>query len=179
MKVRKKIVWKTMSRLREREVKGIPFHPSMRRGTKEYIKSSYWTTLNQRCVNGSHFKDTPKNSSYKRSNRKLELTKEEFDIWVDENWDKFLALYECGKTPSIDRIDNSIGYRVSNMNVIDLKENMAKDRVKPIVGTSILTGDVIKYPSATFAERDGFNRKNISQSIRTGGTHHGFMWAFA
>lgn len=179
MKIRKKVVGKTMQYLREREEKGIPLPPSMRRGTKEYIKSSYWATMNQRCINGNHFKDTPKNASYKRSNRMLELTKKDFNDWVDENWLEFELLYAQGKTPSIDRIDNTLGYNINNMRVVDLKENMAKDRVKPIIGSSIITGEEKAYPSAISATLDGFDNKLISRAIKTGGTHNGFTWRFA
>lgn len=179
MNIRKKEVGKTAKYIRERAKKGLPLPPSMRRGTPEYIKSAYWTTLNQRCVNGAHFNDTPKNASYKRKNMLLEISKEEFCAWVDENWETFEKIYKEGKTPSIDRKDNSIGYIASNMQVIDLKENMSKDRIKAIIGVSIFTGEVKKYKSAKHAEIDGFDRKNISQAIKRKGNHKGFSWKFA
>ena len=178
MQRRKKDVGKYMAYLREREKNGIPLPPTMRRGSKEYVKSSYWTTLNQRCVNGAHFNDTPKNSAYKKKKLLLEITKQEFIDWVDAVWSKFESLYSSGKTPSIDRIDNSIGYRISNMQVIDLKINMAKDRIKPVIATSIFTGEVKRYPSAKAAAIDGFEPKNISRAIKTGMNHKGFRWRF-
>jgi len=175
---RKKDVGKSMAYLREREKNGIPLPPTMRRGCKEYVKSSYWTTLNQRCVNGKHFRDTQRNSSYKKKSILLEITKEEFDSWVDSVWTEFERIYSSGKTPSIDRIDNAIGYRLSNIRVIDLRLNMSKDRVKPVVATSIFTGEVKRYSSARDAEADGFNYKNISSAIKRNGNHKGFSWRF-
>jgi len=108
----------------------------------------------------------------------LEITKEEFCEWIEFEWPKFEDLYLSGKTPSIDRKDNSIGYRISNMQVIDLKENMSKDRIKAVIGVSIFTGEVKKYKSAKDAEIDGFNHKNISQAIKRKGNHKGFSWRF-
>ena len=178
MQRRKKDVGKTMKYLREREDKGIPLPPTMRRGSKEYVKSSYWTTLNQRCVNGSHFHDTPRNAAYKRKKLLLEITKQEFDDWVDTVWSDFESLYFSGKTPSIDRIDNSIGYRISNMQVIDLNVNMSKDRMKPVIATSIFTGEIKRFQSARSAMADGFDYRNISSAIKRNGTHKGFRWRF-
>jgi len=175
---RKRDVGKSMKYLREREEKGLPLPPTMRRGSKEYVKSSYWTTLNQRCINGMYFNDVPRNASYKRKKLLIEITKQEFIDWVDLVWPEFERLYLSGKTPSIDRIDNSIGYRIDNMQVIDLKLNMSKDRMKPVIATSLFTGEVKRYISEKSAEKDGFCSKNISRSIKQNGTHKGFRWRF-
>ena len=178
MNRRKLVVGKTAQYLRDREAKGLPLPPTMRRGSPEYVKSSYWTTLNQRCVNGAHFSDTRRNASYKRKNLRLEISKEEFFAWVDENWSAFASLYADGKTPSIDRKDNSIGYTYGNMQVIDLKENMRKDRIKQVKRVDVFTGFQKIYPSARDAEIDGFDRKGISAACIGGWNHKGNSWSF-
>ena len=177
MNQRKAVLGKGSKRLHERQSKGLPLPPTMTRGTPEYVKSAYWTTLNQRCVNGAHFSDTRRNSSYKRKGLRLEMSREEFFAWVDENWSVFARLYAEGKTPSIDRKDNSIGYTYGNMQVIDLKENMRKDRVKPVIATNIFTGAVVRFDSARDAH--GFDYKLISRACLTGTNHKGHSWKFA
>lgn len=178
MNKRKSDVGKTMQYIRDREANGLPIPPTMQRGTKEYVKSSYWSTLNQRCVNGLHFNDTTRNASYKRKAILLEITKEQFCDWVDSEWNIFELLYSSGRTPSIDRKDNAIGYRLDNMQVVDLKENMSKDRTKAVIGISNFTGEIKRYESAISAEIDGFNCKSISRAIKLKGNHKGFAWRF-
>lgn len=172
--------------IRSREERGLPLPPTMRRGSAAYIKSSYWQTMKQRTAENSEFVDSPRNRSYKKSGVKLLITKEDFDKWVDENWGKFESLYLAGKTPSIDRIDKSEHYSIENMDVIDLKENMAKDRRKPVIATCISTGRVLRFPSAICAERasisddsiPNFSNKNISSAIKRNGCHMGYKWEF-
>ena len=179
MRIRKENVGKTMKYIRNRVASGLSIPPTMTRGTIEYVKSSYWTTLNQRCVNGAHFSDTKKNESYKRKAIKLEIDKEEFHGWVEENWAEFDNLYKAGKTPSIDRINNSIGYELNNMSVIYLFENISKDRCKPVIAISLADGTEKFYKSAREAEKFGFCAKLISRAIKLSGTHKGFRWQFS
>lgn len=151
----------------------------MRRGTREYVKSSYWTTLNQRCINGANFTDTPRNKAYKKKAVLLEITKAQFSDWVDASWSEFERLYADGKTPSIDRIDNTVGYRLGNIAVIDLKENMRKDRNKPVIRTDIFTGDEVMYASARLAALDGYDWGLISRACAKKYNHKGNAWRFA
>ena len=171
--------------IRKREDAGLPLPPSMRRGSKEYIKSAYWQTLKQRTLNSKEFTDSKRNASYKRNCVSLDISKEEFDSWVDDNWSKFEALYAEGKIPSIDRIDNNGNYCRSNMDVIDLKENMAKDRRIPVVAVCVESGVVLRFASAKDAHRNSlkddsmpnFCDKGISRAIKRGGTHMGYKWS--
>ena len=147
------------------------------RGTIEYVKGRYWNTLNQRSVNARP-QITPRNYSYFRQGVRLEFTKAEFCSWVDKNWPAFKALYENGRTPSIDRIDNSGHYTIDNIQVIDLKENMAKDRRKPLEAVNAKTGEVRLYSSAVAATIDGFSVKHISRACKKGINHKGWAWRF-
>lgn len=179
MNQRKVDLGKTAKYLHARLNSGGLLPPSMRRGCPEYIKSAYWTTLNQRCINGAHFSDTSRNKSYRDKAVMLEMTKAQFSEWVDCNWAKFAALYAEGKTPSIDRINNALGYFAENMDVIDLKENMRKDRNKPVTRVDIFTGKEVTYESARAAEIDGYSYKQISRACIAGTNHKGSAWKFA
>ena len=177
MQQRKAVLGRTAQYLHRRIEKGKSLPPTMRRGTPEYVKCSYWQTLNQRCVNVENRINSPRNEAYLRKGGELLLTKAEFNEWVDENWKEFERIYSEGKTPSIDRKDVTKGYEPSNMQVIDLKENMRKDRVKKVIGTCIFTGAEIKFDSAR--EANGFDHKLISRACKTGINHKGYSWKFA
>lgn len=152
--------------------------PSWSRGTMAYVQGRYWNTLNQRSVNGRPQR-TPRNESYFRRGTRLEFTKVEFCAWVSDHWPEFQAIYESGRTPSIDRVDNSKNYSLDNIQVIDLRENMAKDRRKPVKATNKETGEVRQYPSARDAARaDGFDWKLISSACLKGFCHKGWKWEF-
>lgn len=182
MQQRKAVLGRTAQYLHNRIAEGKPLPPTMRRGSPEYVKSSYWTTLNQRCVNGSQTVariDSKRNDAYARKGVELLLTKEQFNQWVDKNWKAFASLYAEGKTPSIDRIDPAKGYEPENMQVIDLKTNMRKDRTKPVIGTSIFDGSTKHYECAKDADMDGFNHTLISRACLTGMNHKGHSWKFA
>jgi len=181
MNQRKAVLGKTARYLYKRIAEGKPLPPSMRRGSPEYIKSSYWTTLNKRCVNGSQTiarNDSKRNEAYARICVELLLSKEQFDQWVDKNWQAFASLYAEGKTPSIDRIDSTKEYEPENMQVIDMKLNMRKDRIKPVIGTSIFDGSTKRYECAKDAKVDGFEPSLISRACIKGMNHKGHSWRF-
>lgn len=169
---------KTARYLVDRERKGLPLPPSMRRGTLEYAKTKGWNSILQRTVNGRPQR-TAKNESHLRKGLRIEFTKEEFCSWVDANWDKYEAAYRAGRTPSVDRIDNAKGYSLDNIQLIDLRENMSKDRKKPVVGTRLDTGKSFLFPSATDAQdRLGISKALISAAIKRNGTACGWSWRF-
>lgn len=176
MNRRKAILTESAERFHRRIAEGKSLPPSMERGLPEYVKSHYWSTLNQRCVNGRYIQDTKRNKAYLRKGVELLLTKEEFGAWVDENWEDFMRIYAEGKTPSIDRRDVTKGYEPSNMQVIDLRENMRKDRIKAVIGTNIFTGEEVRFPSAIDAT--GFDNALISRACKTGINHRGHSWRF-
>lgn len=67
--------------------------------------------------------DNPKNKKYK--NMEFSLDKDEFLLWFMER---------DYKGCSVDRIDNSRGYHMDNIQIIPLRKNIQKDRVKAIDG---------------------------------------------
>lgn len=177
MNRRKAILSKSAEYRHKRIEDGKPLPPSLRRGTPEYVKGRYWSTLNQRCSNGTHIQYSRRNKSYLEKGIELHLTKSEFDAWVDQHWFEFEKIYAEGRTPSIDRRDAAKHYDASNMQVIDLKENMRKDRIKAVIATNLFTSEITRYESARDAI--GFDCKLISRACLTGTNHKGHSWKFA
>lgn len=152
---------------------------AMTRGTLAYVQGRYWTTMNQRTVNGRGPQLTKRNKVYFERGIRLEFSKLEFCKWVSDHWKEFEDIYKSGRTPSIDRI-NSLGhYSLDNLQVIDLKENMAKDRRKPVTAINNKTGEKREYRCAIDAESDGFSRKHISRACKKGINHNGWRWEFS
>lgn len=95
-------------------------------------------------------------------------TKSELKKWIKsqprfkEIW---LAWFESGfKTmlkPSCDRLDDYVGYRFDNLQLVTFEENLRKPQLKnraAIVGTCLSTGSVLKFDGICSAE-DYFDMK--------------------
>lgn len=152
--------------------------PTEKRGTPEYFKVKYWTTLNQRTVNGAHPVLSARNKRYMEMGVRLEMTKAEFFTWVDSTWTVIDALYKAGETPSIDRIRNTGHYSLDNIQILDLRTNMGKDRNKPLVAIDS-NGNVKRYPNARTPGSDGFDYRGISKAAITGCCYKDCLWLFA
>lgn len=108
--------------------------------------------------------------------------------WVDAEYDKWLS-------PSIDRIDNSLGYSLKNIQLITWKDNLDRQKAQNRSGELLHThskavvqytkdGNYLKmYPSAAIAAREmtGHNR-NISNitNVCSGKNKsaYGYKWKF-
>ena len=94
-----------------------------------HFKSKRWSELNKRTINGKAPSCSPKIvRDYLSKGIRLELTREQFDSWCNENRDIILGLYKSGEVPSIDRINSKGHYSSSNMRIISLKENTRAGR---------------------------------------------------
>lgn len=151
--------------------------PSEKRGTLEYFKLKYWTTLNQRTINGAHPVHSRRNLRYMEKGIRLEITREEFFAWVDANWPTIEAIYAYG-TPSIDRKDAAGHYTLDNMQILELRENAGKDRRRPLIMTTP-GGNERRYTCARAAIADGFDAQLISRAAHKGIRHRGCHWRFA
>lgn len=78
--------------------------------------------MNIRCGKYSHLRTEKKCKNYK--NISIEFTREEFKNWCKKNEKTILSL----KRPSIDRINNYKNYSLDNIQVIELKHNIRKDK---------------------------------------------------
>jgi hypothetical protein len=152
--------------------------PSEKRGTRDYFKLKYWTTLNQRTINGSRPVHSRRNVRYMEKGIRLEMTREEFVAWVEENWPAIDKIYCNGGTPSIDRKDPNGHYTTSNMQIIELSENIGKDHRKPVIATTP-GGSEMAFSCARAAEAAGFDKRLISRSIKKKFRHMGCQWRFA
>lgn len=85
----------------------------------EFVHSK-WTALNLRA--GKYRIDSKKNNSYKNIN--IIFTREEFRDWCIANESIILSMTR----PSIDRLDKSKDYTLSNIQVLELRDNIAKDK---------------------------------------------------
>ena len=63
---------------------------------------------------------------YVKKSIKLNMTREQFTSWVKSHWPLIQDLKDQGKTPSIDRIDSSQHYTISNIQIISLRQNCIK-----------------------------------------------------
>ncbi len=89
----------------------------------KFIKST-WTNINIRCGNGlyRHLATADKCASYEAV--LVEMTREEWKTWCKARDAEIRAL----SRPSVDRIDNSVGYRLDNIRVCELAENIRKEK---------------------------------------------------
>jgi hypothetical protein len=83
---------------------------------------SVWTSLNLRCANGKYRQLTKKNTSYEKVN--IEFSRIEFKQWCLEREVEIQALVR----PSIDRKNKELGYTLENIQVMELAENIRKDK---------------------------------------------------
>lgn len=89
---------------------------------QRFAKST-WTAMNIRCGNGRYRRDTKKNASY--TGVLILVTREEYYDWCAGQADRIASL----SRPSIDRVRKEGHYSLANMQIIELLENMVKDRL--------------------------------------------------
>lgn len=81
-----------------------------------------WHKINARCVNGQK---PSKYQSYSIGlGRRVEFTREEFNLWCERQRAMILSIIAGGDIPSIDRVDDAGHYTLQNMRVIILHENI-------------------------------------------------------
>lgn len=95
------------------------------------IINNRWSSLNQRCVNGKYTtspsaKQCPQLKSYRAKGITIDMTFNEFREWMLANEELHNQIVASGEKSSIDRIDERIGYRLDNIQMISLHENIEK-----------------------------------------------------
>lgn len=87
----------------------------------KFIHNS-WTNLQIRCGKYKHLNTKLKNKNYK--NISIEFSFSEYKNYCIENKEYILSL----KRPSLDRINNKNNYSINNIQIIELSENIIKDK---------------------------------------------------
>lgn len=90
-----------------------------------------WICMNVRCGNGLYHRDSSKNNAYKHID--IKFTRDEFKNWCLDNKDHILQLTR----PSIDRIDPKGHYTLDNIQILELSDNIRKERTKAKNGKCI------------------------------------------
>lgn len=107
-------------------------------GTKHRAESRYYMILNR--LKNTHL---PKNKGYKGVS--IDIEKEDFVEWFMAN-----DFEGC----SVDRIDVSKGYNIENMQLIDMSENISKDKTK------MREGKIKCYSCGTIKDKTDFVKES-------------------
>jgi len=86
-----------------------------------FIHSS-WTNMNIRAGKYRHLQTVNKCKTY--DDIEILFTRQEYKSFCIKNEELILNL----KKPSVDRIDKNIGYELSNIQFIELEDNIVKDK---------------------------------------------------
>lgn len=101
----------------------------------------------------------------------------EFNHHLQE-WIKRGGKARCGSKPSIDRIDNNLGYSLRNIRACSWSENNKlgrEHRMSPVINLDDLT----EFESATAASKHlNISRTGIINAIKRGGKCAGIRWGY-
>ena len=124
------------------------------RGTLAYFQRRTWRDIQTRCVNGQFFNPTDTRYKYYTKNQiKVRISKEAYYSWCAANWTKIDQLYKSGKVPSIDRVDTLGDYTLSNLQILDLTDNIMKDAKNKPIQVFDLKGNSFIYNSVNLASK--------------------------
>jgi len=130
-------------------------------------------------------------SSKKRGHKPPEYTKEElvskyvnnsefltlFSAWKNSGWNRNLV-------PSLDRIDESMGYSFSNTQLTTLEKNLLRQWEASRIAVQCIDelGNLKTFPSqveaSTFIYKDKMKYYKIVKSIKEGIFVEGFKWSY-
>lgn len=114
---------------------GKNFDPSLlkRRDLTKYdsIIWGRWASINQRTINGKYNSSPsalscPQLKSYRSKGITVNMTFGEFESWMKSVEHIHNQIVEKGEKSSVDRIDETKGYEIGNLQMISLHENIEK-----------------------------------------------------
>lgn len=159
--------------------------PSLIKNTFEYFVSHTWGGLKSRCINTDNAKAWSNKSianTYLNKGIRLELTAKQWKDFCKKNKELIQSLYSQGKTPSIDRIDSNNHYCLSNIRILELKENIKRthdESRRGIYGVNIETLEEISFETFSEASINGFNKSSIHRAIKdTNKIYKNFIWRY-
>ena len=158
---------------------------------REYCRA--WEEKNKftfkRVSNGIY--SMQKNSSKQRGHQPPAYTLEELRSWMQQqpNLNKLLKDYEASGgdrklAPSVDRLDDEVGYTFDNIRLVTCKVNQDKEHAKQrkAVIQMTLEGEFVKEWSSVHeaAKKTGNHQSNISYvCMGKRPTAGGYKWKFA
>lgn len=130
-----------------------------------------------------------KQNSLKRNHTPPSFTKEELKIWLFQNNFEKLHLdwvksgYERYLHPSVDRLDDNIGYTIDNIQLLTWKENWQKqnNKTKKLVLQYDLDMNLLaEYECASIASsKSGIPKTTIAtQCNRNSKSLHNYIWRY-
>lgn len=100
------------------------------------IVKNRWSSIHQRTANGKYKNEpsvtvNPQHQSYQRKGIEVEMSFGEFQEFMYSTSGTYYAIQTSGGIPTVDRIDDRLGYAVGNLQIISLHENIEKRLGKP------------------------------------------------
>lgn len=74
--------------------------------------------------------------------------------------------------------DRASANSAAQLNAYKNNPNLRLQKLKPIIATHIITGEIIEFPSATDAKKSNFHNTKISDAIRTQKPYKKYTWKF-
>lgn len=92
-----------------------------------------WCAINQRTINGAYSHEgsvapNRQQASYIAKGVRIDMTFDEWHSYCFSHEQEILAMLKAGQRPSVDRLDETKGYQLDNIQVIPLISNMRKGR---------------------------------------------------
>jgi len=108
----------------------------------------------------------------KRALKKLNITKDEFTLFLETNIESFEAIFNRGLIPFVDRIEDLLPYQKGNLKIVG--------KIKPIrsVKGENASGSELYFSSLREASKAGFSRKHIVSAIVQGKTYKDYRWEY-
>lgn len=137
--------------------------PSKKVGTLENFKTRRWDKMVARCKPNHNAR-----KYYFDKGIKVEITKKDFRIFCDKNWDLIQKIYKDGETPSIDRINPNKSYTLENIQILSMRENNHRSRnitkSQPIWAQNMITNEVTLLEDGRLGKKSremGFNPQRV------------------
>jgi len=108
----------------------------------------------------------------KRAKKDLNITKEEFTLYLEKNMENLEEIFNRDLTPFVDRIEDFLPYQQGNLKIVG--------KIKPIrsVKGENASGEEIYFSSLREASKAGFSRKQIVSAIVQGKLYKDYHWGY-
>ena len=92
-----------------------------------------WSTINQRTINGAYAHEgsvttNRQQASYLAKGVRIDMSFNDWHSYCISHEQEILDMIKAGQRPSVDRLDESKGYQIDNLQIIPLIKNIRKGR---------------------------------------------------